>query len=299
MSESRKVLFIINRYSGTGYRESLEGKIVSACEQRGLECSIEFTRKPGHGTTLAKMAVKKNYAAVFAVGGDGTVNEVAQGLLHSTVPLGIIPKGSGNGLARHLHIPLQIDKALHLLELKRVIPIDTFTINGRLSLNVSGIGFDGFVAGQFGKDGKRGLAGYGKLVVTHFKRFNEFSSILKTENDSIQRKAFIISIANSSQFGNNAIIAPHASVCDSELDVCIVKKMNVWEGLSFVNKLFTHSLHRSRLMTQLKTKSVSITTENPIPYHIDGEAVGSASQFDININPASLLVSIPEGQHKI
>ncbi|HRW97944.1 MAG TPA: acylglycerol kinase family protein, partial [Cyclobacteriaceae bacterium] len=188
MSESRKVLFIINRYSGTGYRESLEGKIVSACEQRGLECSIEFTRKPGHGTTLAKMAVKKNYAAVFAVGGDGTVNEVAQGLLHSTVPLGIIPKGSGNGLARHLHIPLQIDKALHLLELKRVIPIDTFTINGRLSLNVSGIGFDGFVAGQFGKDGKRGLAGYGKLVVTHFKRFNEFSSILKTENDSIQRK---------------------------------------------------------------------------------------------------------------
>lgn len=299
MSESRKVLFIINRHSGTGYRDSLEGRIVSACEKRGLECNIEFTKKPGHGTTLAKMAVKKNYAAVFAVGGDGTVNEVAQGLLHSSVPLGIIPKGSGNGLARHLHIPLQIDKALHLLELKRVVPIDTFTINGRLSLNVSGIGFDGFVAGQFGKDGKRGLAGYGKLVVTNFKRFKEFTSTLKTQEDTSQRKAFIISIANSSQFGNNAIIAPQASVCDSELDICIVKKMNVWQGLGFVNKLFTHSLHRSRLITHLRTRAISITTENQIPYHIDGEAVGSASQFDINIDPASLLVSIPEGQYKV
>lgn len=299
MSESRKVLFIINRHSGTGYRDSLEGKIVSACEGKGLECSIEFTRKPGHGTTLAKMAVKKNYAAVFAVGGDGTVNEVAQGLLHSPVPLGIIPKGSGNGLARHLRIPLQIDRALQLLDLKRVVPIDTFTINGRLSLNVSGIGFDGFVAGQFGKDGKRGLAGYGKLVVTHFKRFKEFSSTLKTENETTEYKAFIISVANSSQFGNNAAIAPHASVCDNELDICIVKKMNVWEGLSFINKLFTHSLNRSKLMTHLKTKSISITTESEIPYHVDGEAVGSASSFDVVIDPSSLLVSIPEGQHKV
>ncbi|MEQ8425703.1 MAG: acylglycerol kinase family protein, partial [Cyclobacteriaceae bacterium] len=121
MSNSNQVLFIINRHSGTGYRPALEGKIVSHCERRDLECSIEFTQEPGHGIVLAKSAVEKKYKMVFAVGGDGTVNEVAQGLLHSSVPLGIIPKGSGNGLARHLQIPLSVDGALQLLDQEKKV----------------------------------------------------------------------------------------------------------------------------------------------------------------------------------
>ncbi len=294
MSEINKVLFIINRFSGSGYRKGLEGRIISQCEARKLECSIEFTKKQGHGTTLARMALKKNYKMVFAVGGDGTVNEVAKGLLHTGIPLGIIPKGSGNGLARHLQIPLTIDKSLKMLDLEKIVAIDTFTINDRLSLNVSGIGFDGHVAGLFGKDGKRGLISYGRIVVSNFIKFKEFNCEITMNNTALNQKSFLLSIANSSQFGNNAVIAPNASVCDRQLNICIVRKMNLLQGLGFIAQLFTKKADKSRFVSSYIAQKLGITTSNPIPYHIDGEAAGVNSNFNIRINPASLLISIPK-----
>lgn len=299
MSEINKVLFIINRFSGSGYRKGLEGRIISQCEARKLECSIEFTKKQGHGTTLARMAVKKNYKIVFAVGGDGTVNEVAKGLLHTGIPLGIIPKGSGNGLARHLQIPLTIDKSLKMLDLEKIVAIDTFTINDRLSLNVSGIGFDGHVAGLFGKDGKRGLISYGRIVVSNFIKFKEFAYEITLNDKIVNQKSFLISIANSSQFGNNAVIAPHASVCDHELDISMVQKMNIWQGLGFVVQLFNKNVDKSRFVSLYKAQKLNITTHDPIPYHVDGEAAGTDSNFAVTINPASLLISIPKSSNSV
>ena len=293
MNESNKVMFIINRFSGSGYREDLEGKFIAHCNSRSLECSIEYTKKQGHGTTLARIAVRKNYAMVFAVGGDGTVNEVAQGLLHSHIPLGIIPKGSGNGLARHLRIPLQIDKALAMLDKKNILLMDCFTINNQFSLNVSGIGFDGHVAGLFGKDGKRGLYGYGRLVISQFRKFNDFECQIQLDEKMISEKAFIISIANSSQFGNNAIIAPSASVSDQLLNVSIIKKMSVLQGIGFVTKLFNNSVDRSLHATFYQAKSIDIITPNEVPFHIDGEPGGKDTHFQIRIIPAALHVSIP------
>lgn len=286
-------MFIINRFSGSGYREDLEGKFIAHCNSRSLECSIEYTKKQGHGTTLARIAVRKNYAMVFAVGGDGTVNEVAQGLLHSHIPLGIIPKGSGNGLARHLKIPLQIDKALTTLDKKNILLMDCFTINNQFSLNVSGIGFDGHVAGLFGKDGKRGLYGYGRLVITQFRKFNDFECQIQLDDKTISEKAFIISIANSSQFGNNAIIAPSASVSDQLLNISIIKKMSVLQGIGFVTKLFNNSVDRSLHATFYQAKSIDITTPHEVPFHIDGEPGGKDSHFQVRIIPAALYVSIP------
>lgn len=298
MSNS-KALFIINKYSGTGYSSALEGKILSQCEKRNIECTIEFTREPGHATALARMAVKNNFKMVFAVGGDGTMNEVAQGLLHSPVALGIIPKGSGNGLARHLRIPLAIDKALQLLDMKGTIEIDTISINDHLSVNVSGIGFDGHVAGMFARDGNRGLFTYGKLVVSEFNKFEAFECQVVLDGATTNENLFSISFANSSQFGNNAFIAPSASLCDQLIDVCMVNKMNTIQGLQFVHKLFTKNLTHSKQVKILQAREIKITTNKEVPFHIDGEAATATTSFDIKINPSSLRVIIPGGSSSI
>lgn len=294
MSESNEVLFIINRYSGTKYRDELQEKIAAHGNSKNIACIIQFTERPGHATELAKQAIEKKYRMVFAVGGDGTVNEVAKGLLHSNIPLGIIPVGSGNGLARHLQIPLNIDRALHLINLEKTMVIDTFTINGRFSTNVSGIGFDGHIAGLFGQNGKRGLFNYVKLVVSQFSKFKEFEYELIINKEESRNKAFIISCANSSQFGNNAIIAPYASLSDQELDICFVKKMSLIPALSFVIQLFRGTIHKSKHVRIKKANEFELKTQFPIPYHVDGEAAGSSSHFIIKINPASLSVAIPK-----
>lgn len=299
MSDSNEVLFIINRYSGTKYRNELQEKIEVLGRRTNIICVIQFTREPGHATELARQAIEKKYRMVFAVGGDGTVNEVAKGLLHSNIPLGIIPVGSGNGLARHLQIPLNLEKALRLVNQEKTMTIDTFTVNDRFSTNVSGIGFDGHIAGLFGQNGKRGLLNYIKLVVAHFGKFKEFEYELIIDKVHSKNKAFIISCANSSQFGNNAIIAPHASLSDQMLDLCFVNKMALIPALSFAIQLFKGTIHKSKYVLIKKTSELELRTNVPIPYHIDGEAAGSSSHFIVRINPASLLVAVPKGINSV
>lgn len=294
MSNSSKILFIINKFSGTGYRPTLERKILTQCKQRNLECAIEFTREPGHATTLARMAVDNKFKMVFAVGGDGTVNEVAQGLLNSSVVLGILPKGSGNGLSRHLQIPSAIEDALLLLDMNKTLQIDTININNNLSVNVSGVGFDGHVAELFARDGKRGLLTYIKLVVVQFNKFEAFECDVMIDGVSSKENLFSISFANSSQFGNNAFIAPTASLCDQLIDVCMVNKMNTLQGLQFVRRLFNRTLTQSRQIRLSQAKEITITANREIPFHIDGEAAGATTEFNIRINPLSLSVAIPE-----
>ncbi|HEY5692146.1 MAG TPA: YegS/Rv2252/BmrU family lipid kinase [Cyclobacteriaceae bacterium] len=294
MSDSNEVLFVINRYSGKNYREEVQEKILTFGQSKNIIPLCQFTREPGHATELAKQAVEKKYRMVFAVGGDGTVNEVAKGLLYTNIPLGIIPVGSGNGLARHLQIPLNVEQALHLINLEKTMVIDTFTVNGRFSTNVSGIGFDGHIAGLFGQNGKRGFFNYVKLIVSHFRKFKEFEYELIIDKVHSKNKAFIISCANASQFGNNAIIAPHASLCDQVLDICFVNKMSLIPALTFVIQLFKGTIHKSNHVTIKKANEVELRTQSPIPYHVDGEAAGSASHFVVKIDPASLLVAIPK-----
>jgi YegS/Rv2252/BmrU family lipid kinase len=291
-NEVKKVLFIVNKYSGTGYQPEVEGRIIEACETQDAECTIEFTRDRGHATELAKEGVAKNFSRIVAVGGDGTVNEVAQGLIHSSVPMGIIPKGSGNGLARHLGIPMKIAPALSSLFKSQPLVMDTFTVNGKLSLNVSGLGFDGHIANLFGKNKKRGLSGYAKITVKEFFQFNEFEVDLHIDGKLFKRKAFIIAIANSSQYGNNARIAPAASVCDELLHISFLKKVPP-HRIDFVYAFFAGQIDKTSYCDIIEAKNFSITTTNPISYHIDGEPCGVDDRFDIKLTPGSLTVLAP------
>jgi len=293
MAEIKKVFFIINKYSGTGYRPEIEGRIIDRCSELGYECTIEFTQSRGHATTLAKQAVKENFRMVFAMGGDGTVNEVAQGLVYTDTALGVLPKGSGNGLARHLKIPMKFRSALELLAHHEVLGMDTFLINKKLSVNVSGIGFDGYIAGLFGKNGKRGLMNYSKLVMAEFGPFKEFAADVTIDGQHLKRHPFILAFANSSQFGNNARIAPFASVCDELIDVCVIKKVPLTQVIGFAGKMFTGKMEQSAFVEIIKARKIEVTFASPVPYHIDGEGHEPESAFEIEIQPCSLKMLVP------
>ena len=299
IAASKKVLFIVNKFSGTGYKPSVEGRLLSFCQQAGMEVHIEFTQGRGHATELAmQAAASKNFDVVFAMGGDGTVNEVAKGVVNTQQVMGIIPKGSGNGLARHLGIPVDFKKALPYIAATTVIDMDSFKVNNHLSINVSGIGFDGHVAGLFGKNGKRGLINYSRLVLQEFMQYPEFSGEIMIDGVLVSEQAFVLAFANSSQFGNNARIAPHASVCDGELDLSFVRKVPFVQAAGFAHKMFTGNLSTSQFVKIIKGKEINLRFHKLMAFHVDGEAMQPASEFAVKINPGSIRLLIPNNQSK-
>ena len=290
---NKSALFIVNKFSGGGYRPEVEGRIIETCRAAGIECRIEFTQSRGHATELAQWAVAQKMDLVFAVGGDGTVNEVAQGLVGSKVAMGILPKGSGNGLARHLAVPMDFKRSLRLISHHEEEQIDTVLINQKLSVNVSGIGFDGHVAAMFAGKAKRGLVGYTKLVLNEFRSFKPFEASVTLNGTTFHSKPFIIAVANSSQFGNNAKVAPRASVCDQLIDVSFIQKIPFTQAPAFAGKMFTGNLDRSRFVEIHKAEKLSIQLKEPIAFHIDGEAMPSTDVFEATIQPRSLKVLLP------
>jgi YegS/Rv2252/BmrU family lipid kinase len=287
-----KLLFIINKYSGKGYQPQVEGKILNACARHDIECTLEFTRGPGHAQTLAQQACGA-YQAVVAVGGDGTVNEVARALVNTPTPLGIIPKGSGNGLARHLGIPMNYMAAIESLFTSTPITIDTFTLNGKLGVNVAGVGFDGHIANLFATGKVRGLWGYTRLVIREFFRFQGTQTITVADGNTYTSHDFILAIANASQYGNNACIAPQASVTDQLLNLVHIGKIPVAAVPQLVFRMFSRSLKNNTYCTTQVCRAALIKLPHPVPFHIDGEPCGATDSMSLHIQPASLRVLVP------
>lgn len=287
-----KVYFIVNKYSGTGFNPQMEEVVARVCRDHGVDHILQYTQGPAHATALASEAVASGFDRIVAVGGDGTVNEVAQALVNTNAKMGIIPKGSGNGLARHLGIPMKFIDGLTCLFTGKVIPMDTFRMNNKLSLNVSGIGFDGYIADLFGTDNLRGFQGYTRHVLNEFMQFAEFEATIDSGKETRNKKAFVIAIANSSQYGNNALIAPGASVCDQMLNVSILKKFPPYR-LDFIYSLFSGTIDQSTYCETLQIRNATIQLKEPMSYHIDGEPAGKADHFTIEIMPASLNMLAP------
>lgn len=297
MEVAANILFVVNKFAGIGYPSELEHTINKACERNSATCSIEFTQRKGHAIDLARDAHSRGFNQVVAVGGDGTINEVARGLIQSKIPMGIIPRGSGNGLARHLGIPLKITDAVNQIFDSEILPMDVFRVNGKLSLNVSGIGFDGHITNLFGVKSTRGLLGYVMLTVQEFLKFKEFQTEIFLNGQSIKREAFIIAIANSSQYGNNARIAPSASVCDGMLHINIMRRVPLFR-FDFIYSFFTGQLGNSSFCEFMEAPSLKIRTSEPMDYHVDGEPCGLNDTFDIELVPAALHVLVPSDSPK-
>lgn len=293
MNNKRKICFIINPISGIGHQKTIEKLVANFLDTSAFEPSLFYTEGPKHATTLAKKAASENYPIVVAVGGDGSVNEVASGLIGTTSALGILPAGSGNGLARHLGIPMDLEKALQIIQKGRTQAIDSIQFNDHYFVNVAGIGFDAHIGWEFSQFGKRGFSSYIKVIMKELSALKTNRFELKIdEQQAIQKDAYLISFANGSQWGNNAYIAPLADIKDGVLDIVIIKKFPLLFGLPLVLKLFTRKIHTSSAVEIIKAKKVIVTQEKKIA-HIDGEPIESGQTITISINPLSLNVIAP------
>ena len=213
-----RCLLIVNPASGTVSKHRIIPHVLRRLERMGLRCDVAPTRRPGHATELARKAVDDGYELVLACGGDGTVNEIATGLCGTSAAMGIIPAGSGNGLARHLGIPVDIDSSLRVIKKQNIIAADYGTANGRPFFCTFGVGFDAAVSERCARQKRRGIMMYLKTTINEYVRFMPEEYIIEANGRVLTEKAFLVVCCNASQYGNNAFVAPQASVTDGELE---------------------------------------------------------------------------------
>lgn len=287
------ILFIINPISGGKNKSKLPLLIGKLLDPLKFVPSYSFTEYAGHAAELAEEAANNNFDIMVAVGGDGTINEVASKVQQFKKVLGIIPFGSGNGLARFLKIPLSPAKAVAVINTLNVIDIDTGLFNGKGFFNMAGMGFDAYISAVFAEDKSRGLTGYLKLGLKEVLKYKAQTYDLVIDGKDYTFKAFLISIANSSQYGNNAHISPSASVTDGLLDICIVKEFSMIKLPVLAYEMLTATVHHSKFVEIIKGRDVLIKRPEEGAIHIDGEPLFMGKDLNISIVPLSLRVIIP------
>ena len=226
----KKIVFIMNPISGTSSKAAIPSLIESTLNKELFEYEIRMTERAGHASEIATEAKNNHVDIVVAVGGDGTINEVARSIVHSDTALGIIPCGSGNGLARHLLIPMNLKKSIEIINHCEIHDLDYGVINEYPFFCTCGMGFDAFVSMKFAESGKRGPISYAENILREGLKYQPETYTLEDETGTKQYKAFLISCANASQYGNNAYIAPQASMSDGLMDVIIMEPFDVLEA---------------------------------------------------------------------
>lgn len=283
----KKLSFVVNPTSGVKQKNKIIKQIESKLSA-DFDIDIQHTESAGHATVLAKKAKNNNAAAVVAIGGDGTVNEVGQALIHSDTPMGIIPSGSGNGFALHLGIPTQASAAVERIRTWNVRTIDTATINEMPFLATAGLGFDAKVGWEFDSFEKRGFLAYLQLTAREFFKYQPQEYELLIDGKEITTSAFLINFANAGQYGNNAWIAPSASLSDGKLNVGILKPFPPKHAPGIIFQLFSKQIEQSKYYDLYRAKEIRI--KNPRRFHMDGEARESKKDILIKVVPQSLKV---------
>ncbi|GAA4843138.1 diacylglycerol kinase family protein [Algivirga pacifica] len=290
-----KLLFIINPISGAAKGKTIGKYIEEQLQQMPYTYTIWLTEHEGHGVTLAQQGVAQQYDIIVAVGGDGTVNEVAQGILNSNVPLGIIPLGSGNGLARHLKIPLNAKDALStILSARSIIAIDTATLNGKPFFCTAGVGFDAEISYQFASMPGRGILNYIKATLSYFIDATPQTYSIESTNGTTSLNAYMVTIANAAQFGNDVYIAPQADIRDGLLDLIAIRTFSKWKVISIFTKILLRRINHSKHVCCLQESSFTINNleqqGSSIRVHRDGEPETTTLPIQVEILPASLQV---------
>ena len=289
----KSVLFIINPKSGVGKQENIESLIRTRTDSSIYNFGIRYTGGPGDGTKWSKEAVESGTDIVVAVGGDGTVNEIGQTLVGSGTALGIIPTGSGNGLARHLKIPFRFDKAIGVINRGKVRMIDTASLNDQVFLSIAGAGYDAFVAKKFAKAPKRGFFTYFRIVSNEYPMYRPRKYEIEVDGKIIRRKALSITFANSNQFGNNTSISPRAELDDGLIDICIVRRIPLLLVPFYVPMLFTKTFHKTQYVEIIKARSAVVTRKKGKTIHLDGDPLQSGKVLEMKVNPLSLKIIVP------
>ncbi len=300
----KNIAFIINPVSGSKETQSAKKKlpklIMQTLDAEQWLPNIAFTEYAGHATELAYQYARMGFDAVVAVGGDGTVNEVAKGLVKSyqqsgisrQTALGIIPMGSGNGFARHLNIPIRPQKALEMINHSEPISVDYGLANGKLFVSTCGTGFDAVVADNFAASNKRGFMTYVQNVLKDVFSYTPQTYHLVGDGLDVTHKAFLITFANANQWGYEALIAPKASVQDGKMDIMLMSSHAILGSASLALRLFAGSIDDSHFMDTIRAKEVTLEREEAAPFHLDGDPVEMEKDIHIQIIPDGLRVLV-------
>ncbi len=288
----KKIAFIINPISGTSKKDQIPEMIREEIDFNKFESEIVFTERKGHGTQLAQNFVDSGFEFVVAVGGDGTVNEVAKALIHTNASLGIVPIGSGNGLARHLGIPMSPRKAIEYFNHAETILMDYGLVNNQPFFCTCGTGFDAYVSTQFAKGRNRGIIAYIEKMITGYFSYKSQNYHLMGEGIDLKTKAFVMTFANASQWGNNAYIAPQASVQDGKIDISIMSRFPIIAIPTLALQLFTKTIDNDLFMTTLRAEKVTLYRDESGPFHYDGEPYEEGTEINISIVPDGLKILV-------
>jgi YegS/Rv2252/BmrU family lipid kinase len=293
MHPAGKIIFIINPNAGTKQKDSILDSIREHLAPEMYE--LCFTEYPGHAYEIALEKGKQGLKWIVAVGGDGTVNEVASALVNTRCVLGIIPAGSGNGLARYLGIPLQVPEALALIQHHKTRIIDAGRVNGRYFFCTCGTGFDASVGKEFSRDSKRGMLSYIRATIHQYITYSPKTYILKTSRKKIKLKAFLVTFANAGQYGNNAYIAPNAVIDDGMLDLCILRPFPAASTITLGLRLFFKNIDQSPYLEVMRVKKATLKRKGhkKITIHTDGEPMTMKGTLKFKVIPQAIQVMVP------
>lgn len=288
----KRILFVINTISGTGKKKSVVSSIDRFIDKSACDCEVKFTEYAGHAAVMAEEAAAAGTDIVVAVGGDGTVNEVARSIVHTGTALGIVPCGSGNGLARHLQIPLDAARAVKIINEGVVHCLDYGRINEMPFFCTCGVGFDAFVSLKFAGCGKRGPLAYVENTLREGLKYKPATYVVEDESGTFRHEAFLIACANASQYGNNAYIAPNASMKDGLMDVMILEPFSAIEAPQIAVQLFNKTLPQNSHMKTFRSRKVRIRRDAPGAVHCDGDPFMTGTEINVELIPRSFNVVV-------
>jgi lipid kinase, YegS/Rv2252/BmrU family len=291
----RKTLFIINPISGGKKKDGVPELVRTHFKG---DATIVFTTGVAHAHEVATAAINE-YDMVVAVGGDGTINEIASALVGSKTVLGVIPCGSGNGLSRFLQIPMDIEQAIKNLNVGNIALIDSAQANGKPFFNMGGMGFDAHISEVFSHGKKRGFISYIRSSLQEVIKYKPQDYHIEIDGKVYERQAFMLSFANSSQYGNNAHVSPQASVQDGLLDVCIIKPFPLYRFPGLVVRMFNKTANKSSFVEIICGKHIVVKRKTKGPMHLDGEPEIAEAEVKVDILPASLNILVGGGFNKV
>lgn len=296
--EKKKISFIINPISGTQNKEQILHLLDEKLDTEKYVKEVIYTQYAGHAIKIAEEKANEEVFAVIAVGGDGTINEIARSLVHTNTALGIIPCGSGNGLARHLQIPMETRGAIEIINEGTLSTIDYGKIDERPFFCTCGVGFDAFVSLKFAKAGRRGPLIYLEKTLLESLKYRPETYELETEDGMQRYKAFLIACGNASQYGNNAYITPQATLTDGLLDVTILEPFTVLDVPSLAFQLFNKTIDQNSRIKTFRCKTLRIHRTKPGVVHFDGDPMMAGDDIAVEIIKKGLEVIVPKSPHK-
>ena len=290
MTEKKKIIFVVNPISGTQGKKAILKWIDERIDRSIYDYSIIRTEYAGHASIIAKEAVRDGIDIVVAIGGDGTINEIGRSLVHTNTALGIIPCGSGNGLARHLRIPMEPKAAIEIINQGDKCCIDYGKINNIPFFCTCGVGFDAFVSLKFADSGKRGLLTYLENTLHESLVYQPETYEIENEEGTMKYKAFLIACGNASQYGNNAYITPQASLTDGLMDITIMEPFTVLDVPSLSFQLFNKTIDQNSRIKTMRAKKIKIHRTKEGVLHFDGDPLMAGKELEVEIIPKGLHV---------